>query len=122
MNIDEAGELIKTAVDLDPDSGAIADSLGWFYFKKGRFEEALKELLRSEMLLEGEGEEADAVILDHIAQAYYSLGRKEKAIEYMERAAKLEPDKKEYSVRLSQYREASESKPAPEEATNSETN
>ena len=85
MNIKEAGELIKTAVDLDPDSGAIADSLGWFYFKMGRYEEAKKELLRSESLIE----EVDAVILDHIARVYYELGDSAKAIEYMDRAVKL---------------------------------
>ncbi|MDF1813071.1 MAG: hypothetical protein P1V20_12805 [Verrucomicrobiales bacterium] len=103
MNVDEAGELIKTAIDLDPDSAAITDSLGWFYYKKGRYEEAKKELLRSEVLLEEEGGEPDAVILDHIAQTFYALGEKEKAIDYMKRAVKMEPDKKEYGERLAQY-------------------
>ncbi len=35
MKIDEAGELIKTAAELDPESGAIADSLGWFPLQEG---------------------------------------------------------------------------------------
>lgn len=103
MNVDEAGELIKTAIDLDPDSAAISDSLGWFYFKKGRYEEAKKELLRSEILLEEEGGDPDAVILDHIAQTFYALGEKDKAIDYMQRAVKLDPEKKEYSERLARY-------------------
>ena len=111
MNIDEAGELIKTAVDLDPDSGAIADSLGWFYFKKGRFEEAKKELLRSESLLE----EVDAVILDHIGQVYYELGDYGKAIEYMERAVAAKPEEKEYSDRLEEFRKRAPADP-PESA------
>ena len=112
MNIDPAGELIKTAVDLDPKSGAIADSLGWYYFKKGRFEDALKELRRSESLIE----EPDAVIFDHIAQTYYALGKSKEAIEYMEKAVKLEPEKEEFTKRLQHYKEAANSptpKPAP---------
>ena len=113
MNIDRAGELIKTAVDLDPSSGAIADSLGWYYFKKGRFEEALKELLRSESLIK----EMDAVILDHIGQAYYKLGDHEKAVDYMKRAVDLEPGKKEFSDRLKHFQtNSNDVPPKPTEA------
>lgn len=101
MKIDEAGELIKTAADLQPESGAIADSLGWFYFKKGKFEEARDELLRAESLIE----EMDAVILDHIGQAYHQLGEKDTAIEYLERAVELEPEKEEFTNRLKEYRD-----------------
>lgn len=108
MNIDEAGELIKTAVDLDPESGAIADSLGWFYFKKGKYEEAKKELLRAEQMIE----EPDAVIYDHIGQVFHHLGEAEKAIEYMERAVELDPDKEEFSDRLAEYEKGLETKPA----------
>ena len=99
IKIDKAGELIKAAADLDPDSGAIADSLGWFYFKKGRFEEAKKELLRSESLLD----DVDSVILDHIAQVYYRLGDKAKAIEYLNRAIEADPQEKEYRERLDRF-------------------
>lgn len=101
MNIDEAGELIKTAADLQPESGPIADSLGWFYFKKGKFEQARDELLRAESLIE----EVDAVILDHIGQAFYQLGEKEKAIEYLEKAVELEPTKEEFTTRLKEFRD-----------------
>ena len=101
MNIDEAGELIKIAADLQPESGAIADSLGWFYFKKGKFEEARDELLRAESLLE----EVDAVIFDHIAQAFYQLGDQQKAVEYMGKAVALEPRKEEFTNRLKEFRD-----------------
>lgn len=100
MKIDEAGELIKTAVELDPDSGAIADSLGWFYFKKGKYEEAKDELLRAETLIEQE----DAVIYDHIGQVFHQLGDREKAVEYLEKAVALDPEKEEYAERLDEYK------------------
>ncbi|HRQ89110.1 MAG TPA: tetratricopeptide repeat protein, partial [Bacteroidia bacterium] len=100
MKIDEAGELIKTAVQLSPESGAIADSLGWFYFKKGKFEAARDELLRAESLIE----EQDAVIFDHIAQAFHQLGEKDRAIEYLEKALAMDPGNEEFTKRLADYR------------------
>ncbi len=99
MKIDEAGELIKTAAELQPESGAIADSLGWFHFKKGNFEAARDELLRAEGLIE----ELDPVILDHIGQVFYQLGEKDKAIEYLKRAVEREPENEEYSIRLKEF-------------------
>lgn len=100
IKIDEAGELIKTAVELAPDSGAIADSMGWYYFKKGQYEAARDELLRAEVLIEQE----DPVVFDHIGQVYHQLGEREKAIEYLERAVALDPEKKEFTDRLQQYK------------------
>lgn len=103
LKIDEAGELIKTAAELDPDSGAIADSLGWFYFKKGRYEEARDELLRAEESFASE-EEEDAVIFDHLAQIFHALGEAEKAVSYMEKAIAKEPENEDLKKRLEEYR------------------
>ena len=99
MNLDEAGELIKTAVDLDPESGAIADSLGWYYFKRNRFEEAKEELLRAEQLIET----PDPVIFDHIAQAFFMLGEREEALDYMRKAVEMDPENQEFRNRLKSY-------------------
>ncbi|MEM9280700.1 MAG: tetratricopeptide repeat protein [Verrucomicrobiota bacterium] len=108
-NIDAAGELIRTAADLDPESGAIADSLGWFYFKKGRYEEAREALLRAEEL----SEDPAAEILDHIGQVFHKLGDQQKAIEYLERAVALEPDNEDLIERLERYRAYDSGKPKP---------
>lgn len=113
LNIDEAGELIKTAVDLDPNSGAIADSLGWYYFVKGNYPAAKDELLRAERLMDADprfAENPDGVIYDHIAQAHYVLGEREKAIEYMEKAIKYSPDEEEFAARLREYQNSPEKK------------
>ena len=109
-NIDEAGELIRLANQLDPNSGAYVDSLGWFYFKKGRFAEALETLLRSERMIKAEegfdpDDPENAVIYDHIAQAFYNLGYVEEALEYMEIAIGLDSEKEEYQTRKKEYTE-----------------
>ena len=91
-NINEAGELIKEANELKPDNGAYLDSLGWFHFLKGEFDEAIKHLKRAEELLE---DEPDSVIFEHLAHAYLAKGDREKAMRYVNRALELEPEKKE---------------------------
>ena len=105
-NIGEAGELIKTAAELDPASGAIADSLGWYHFKVGNYPAARDELLRAEELIE----EPDTVIFDHIGQTYYQLGETDRAIEYMEQAVSLDPEEEEYKSRLQRIKDGTEKK------------
>lgn len=112
MNLDEAGELIKTAADLAPESEAIADSLGWFYFKKGNYEKARDELLRAEELM-GEPGEDEAEILDHIGQVFDKLGDRKKALEYLEKAVELDPENPDYARHLEEVKNSeSEEDPA----------
>lgn len=96
MNIDEAGELIKTALNLTPDSGAIRDSLGWYYFKKKRFEEARRELTESMALME----KPDPVVHDHLAQTYFQLGMKAEALVHIKKALELDAENQELAERL----------------------
>lgn len=51
IKLDEALDLIRQAVKLDPANSSYLDSLGWAYFKLGKFDEAekyLKDALRSD--------------------------------------------------------------------------
>lgn len=70
INLKEGLDLVKKAVELAPEDGAIADSLGWAYFKLGRFEEAVTELERAIQIQPG-----DPVINDHLGDAYWMVGR-----------------------------------------------
>jgi len=91
MHLDKAEELIRKANELrDPPAASIVDSLGWVIFKRGRYEEALKELLRAESL-QKDWDSEDAEILDHIAQTYEKLNNKAKAQEYWKRTLDLKP-------------------------------
>ncbi|CAN5480188.1 hypothetical protein BH23VER1_BH23VER1_19060 [soil metagenome] len=109
-NIDEAGELIKFANQLEPDNGAYVDSLGWYYFLKGDYEEALTHLRRAAELFG----EMDPVILDHIAQAQFKLGRIDEAVATLEEAEALDQEElpDEIRARLQDYRKRA-GKPAP---------
>ena len=69
-NLEEAIELIKRAVELHPDNGYYADSLGWIYFKIGEADKAVKWLEHAIQLAPD-----DAVIHDHLGDVYWHLGR-----------------------------------------------
>ncbi len=70
-NLEEALQMVKKAVDARPNDGYIVDSLGWAYFRLGRYEDAVKQLERAVEL-----RPADPVINDHLGDAYWMVGRK----------------------------------------------
>jgi tetratricopeptide (TPR) repeat protein len=71
LNIDEAFAMLKRAIDLNPRDGMIIDSLGWAFYRLGRYEEAVRELEKAVELKPG-----DPVINDHLGDAYWRVGRK----------------------------------------------
>lgn len=91
QNVDAGGELIKRALQLEPDNPAYVDSLGWYYFKKGQADKALEQLLKA---AEGTKPE-DPEVFDHIAQTYQKLGNIPQALNYWQKALALDPDNKD---------------------------
>lgn len=71
MNLTEALEMIREAVNARPMDGYIVDSLGWAYFKLGRIEDAVKTLEQAVRL-----QPNDPEINDHLGDAYWKAGRK----------------------------------------------
>ena len=70
VNLDQGLEMIKKAVELRPKDGYIIDSLGWAFYRLGRYDEAVKELERAIEL-----RPEDPVINDHLGDAYWKVGR-----------------------------------------------
>lgn len=70
-NLDRALEMISQAVELRPNDGYITDSLGWVYYRMGRYEDAVPYLEQAVELLP-----YDPVINDHLGDAYWNVGRK----------------------------------------------
>jgi tetratricopeptide (TPR) repeat protein len=70
MNLNEALEMIRKAVELRPNDGYIVDSLGWAYYRLGRWNDAVTELERAVSLRPD-----DPVINDHLGDAYWKAGR-----------------------------------------------
>lgn len=94
-NLDEALRLIQRAVQQDGDNGSYVDSLGWVYFRLGRFEEARRQLERALELTGG-----DPVIHEHLGDVYVALARLEQAREQY-RLALAEADNSRVRNKLS---------------------
>jgi tetratricopeptide (TPR) repeat protein len=71
IHLEEGLEMIRKAVEMRPRDGYIVDSLGWAFYRLGRFEEAVVELEKATDL-----RPRDAIINDHLGDAYWRAGRK----------------------------------------------
>lgn len=80
VHLDEAEELLKKAVQLEPTSGSIMDSLGWLYFQKGQFKKAYQILSKANELAPNQ-----PVILEHLADAAEHAGQKQEALDIYRR-------------------------------------
>ncbi len=90
QNLDKGLALVRKAVDLKSDDGYIVDSLGWAYYKLGRFDEAVKELERAILLRPD-----DPVINDHLGDAYREVGRTLEATFQWRHALDMKPEAEE---------------------------
>ena len=89
-NLTKAFEMIRRALELEPNSGAITDSLGWAHYKLGDYEKA-KTFLEDAVALSPDS----ATIIDHLGDVYYKLGRKREAGYQWKRALDYDPTDKE---------------------------
>jgi tetratricopeptide (TPR) repeat protein len=81
MKLEEALGYIKRAVDLDPSNGAYLDSLGWAYFRLGKYEMAEDNLLKASQKIN-----TDPTVHDHLGDLYQKTGRLKLAATNWERA------------------------------------
>ncbi|WP_245443869.1 tetratricopeptide repeat protein [Microvirga sp. KLBC 81] len=86
-NIDEAFKMLTKAVELAPRDGMIIDSLGWAYYRLGRYEDAVRELEKAVELKAG-----DPTINDHLGDAYWKVGRKLEAKFQWDHAKSANPE------------------------------
>ena len=86
MNLKQALEHITHALKYDPLNGAYIDTLGWIYFKQGRYTEALEQLQAASKIMP-----TDPVILEHIGDTHKVRQEMEKAIEFWKKSYLLDP-------------------------------
>jgi len=77
--------------------GAFLDSLGWVYYKQGRFREAggiFQRIVRAWEQEPAGRSEQHPVIFDHAGDVYYRLGWKARAVGYWTKAVELAKEEK----------------------------
>ncbi len=70
-NLPQALAMLEKARSLSPFDGYIVDSVGWAYFRLGRYADAAKTLENAVLLVPG-----DSTINAHLGDAYWKVGRK----------------------------------------------
>ena len=88
QNLDEALDMIERAVEGQPNSGYITDSLGWVLYRLGRFDEAVGHMERAVELLP-----IDPVVNDHLGDVYWAVGRiREAEFQWSRALSFIKPD------------------------------
>jgi tetratricopeptide (TPR) repeat protein len=83
VNLDEAEQLIRKAMELKPKDGFFVDSLGWVYFKRKEYARAMDLFEKAARLVPDEG-----VIYEHMGDVHLARGAKDKARASFEKALK----------------------------------
>ncbi len=82
-DIEQAYKFINKAISLKPNDSTIKDSLGWYYYKKGEYKKAYREIKEAWQNLQD-----DVVVTKHLALVYRAMKKYDKAKEYYVEALK----------------------------------
>ena len=85
INLDEAVELVKKALEIEPENGFFLDSLGWAYFKKGEIKLAREKILEAIKFSPN-----DPTIREHMGDIYIKLNQKEMAISEWKKSLEID--------------------------------
>ena len=83
VRLEESLNYIKLAVSLEPTNGAYLDSLGWAYFRLGKYDLAEENLTKASLRMG-----SDPTVQDHLGDLYQKTGRLKLAAAHWERAVK----------------------------------
>ncbi|MCF6444363.1 tetratricopeptide repeat protein [Nereida sp. MMG025] len=87
MKLDEALEMIEQAAEARPDSGYILDSLGWVFYRLGRYQEAVEPMEKAAALMP-----VDPIVNDHLGDVLWAVGRQTEARFQWSRALSFDPE------------------------------
>jgi tetratricopeptide (TPR) repeat protein len=75
VHLEEAVDLIQRALDMEPNSGAYLDSLGWAYYRQDKLDLAEEYLQKAVDRIP-----TDPTIRDHLGDVYFKMGRVPQAV------------------------------------------
>jgi len=95
QRLNYARDLIRRAVEMDPDNAAYLDSYGWVSFRLGEYGHALDYLKRAVVL------DSDPTIFDHLGDTYQATGDSITARQWWNKALNLDPGNEAIKTKLS---------------------
>ncbi len=96
-DIDRAESLARAAISSNPDNATFIDTYAWTLFKGRKYDSAKEYIDKALKLFETQGDdsgnnEASAEVLEHAGDIYYMCGEPDKALDFWEKALKIDPD------------------------------
>ena len=85
LQLERALQMSTEAVNAEPENSSYLDTLGWIYFKLGKYAEAAKYVAKA-----AGKDDASAVVKEHLGDIYFKLGNQEKALDYWNQALKMD--------------------------------
>jgi len=86
LQLDRALVMAQQAVSAEPENPSYLDTLGWIFFKLGKYLEAEEYIAKAV-----EREHASSVVHEHLGDVCFKLGKKDKALELWKEASELDP-------------------------------
>ena len=96
LQLERALSMALKAVEAEPENSSYLDTIGWVYYRLGRYQEAEPYILRA--IKAGE---ASAVVLEHMGDVALKLGKKAEAEKYWEQALSQDPSNQGLKDKLS---------------------
>jgi tetratricopeptide (TPR) repeat protein len=84
LQLERALQMSLQAIEAEPNNDSYLDTVGWVYFKLGRYNEALKYI--SKAITAGG---ASATVYEHMGDIQYKLGEKNKAEQFWKQALEM---------------------------------
>lgn len=88
VKLDQALKMVTAALKIEPDNAAYIDTMAWVLYRQKKYQEAAKWIEKAVAAFGGENSE----LLDHAGDIYFALGKKDKAVQYWQRALKALED------------------------------
>jgi Tfp pilus assembly protein PilF len=92
-NMDDAYRMIIKAIDIKPNDGYYRDTLGWYFYKKGQFKKAFKEIEFAHKIVPN-----DSTITMHYGIILKHMSKLSESRQMLEKAAKLTQSTQERKV------------------------
>ena len=87
LRLDEARQMARRAVDLEPNNPSFLDTLGWVYFRRGDLQEAQHWIQKAI-----EADSASAAVYEHYGDVLHAMGNTAAARTYWQQALELNPE------------------------------
>lgn len=94
VNLEAAEQLVMNAIALDPANGAYLDSMGWVYYRMGKFQKA-EDFLQQAIL-----QVKDPLIYEHLGDVQAARGEGIAAVLTWDESLRLQPGQKKVPARI----------------------